>query len=76
MARYAKEAENRLIVTSNLVEGNLIPELMRKGGVRKASSKRIVDLLKIAAPTAATRQLAAQYAAVRDDLLERAAKAK
>ena len=55
MARYAKEAENRLIVTSNLIEGDLIPELMRKGGIRKASSNRIVDLLKIAAPTAATR---------------------
>ncbi len=74
MARYAKEAENRLIVTSNLVEGNLIPELMRRGGIRKASSKRFVDLLEVAAPTAATRELSGEYAAVRDGLLKRAVK--
>jgi len=74
LVQYAKESDNRLIVTSNLIEGSLIPELMRRGGIRKSSSKRIVDLLEVASPTAATAELHDDYVEVREDLFRRANK--
>jgi hypothetical protein len=52
----------------------LIPELMRKAGIRSGRDKRIVDLLKLAAPTMATRKLAADYVAVRRALYARASR--
>ena len=52
-------------MTSNLIEGELIPELMREAGIRTPRDQRVVDLLKIAAPTAATRRLEPEYAAVK-----------
>jgi hypothetical protein len=73
LSRFAKESENRLLVTSNLVEGKLVPELMRKNGATSAHSRRIVDLLSLAAPTAATSQLAPEYEAVRRALFKEAA---
>jgi energy-coupling factor transporter ATP-binding protein EcfA2 len=76
LVRFAEEEENRVVITSNLIEGNLIPHLIRMGGIKSASSDRVVDLLKIAAPTAATKQRSAEYAAVRDDLFERAKKSR
>jgi energy-coupling factor transporter ATP-binding protein EcfA2 len=74
LIRFASESDNRLVITSNLVEGNLIPELMRKGGIKTSSSKRVVDLLKVAAPTAATRELKKEYADFRAALFRRAKK--
>jgi hypothetical protein len=74
LIRYASDAENRLVITSNLVEGDLIPELMRKGGISSASSRRIVDLLKVAAPTMATRVLKKDYEEVRKKLFQRASR--
>lgn len=63
---------NRLIVTSNLVDGDLIPELLRQASIRSDQDSRIIDLLNIAAPTAATRYLHDEYQAVRQRLFERA----
>lgn len=60
---------NRLITTSNLVEGDLIPELLRRStpaGKRKA---RILDLFAIAEPTAAIRQMRDEYDAIMRALL-------
>lgn len=60
---------NRLITTSNLVEGDLIPELLRRStpaGKRKA---RIVDLFAIAEPTAAIRELRDEYSKIFKALL-------
>lgn len=74
LVRYASSPGNRLIITSNLIEGNLIPELIRKGNIRSSTSDRIVDLLTIAAPTAATSMLKDEYAAVRRALFKRATK--
>ena len=74
LTRFAKRAkQNRLVVTSNLVEGDLIPELLRRSGITSASDARVVDLLKLAAPTAATRQLSTEYEQVRTGLFRRAA---
>jgi hypothetical protein len=63
---------NKLILTSNLIEGNLIPDLIRRAKIRSARDPRVVDLLRLAAPTAATRQLKADYARVRSNLFRRA----
>jgi DNA-directed RNA polymerase subunit RPC12/RpoP len=73
LTRFSKKAaDNRLVVTSNLVEGNLIPELLHRTGISAPDDSRIVDLLALAAPTAATRELAAEYKQVRKDLFARA----
>lgn len=73
LMRFADpESDNRLVITSNLVEGDLIPALVRRAKIRSASDPRIVDLLKLAAPTAATRQLRTEYQAVRRRLFARA----
>ena len=66
------EAGNRLVVTSNLVAGELIPALLRKAADEGDRTKRVVDLLAIAAPTAAIRSLRNEYDAAKDQLLKQA----
>ncbi|MEM7701305.1 MAG: hypothetical protein AAF251_05150 [Pseudomonadota bacterium] len=62
LAKYgAAKRGNRLIATSNLVEGDLIPELLKKSspvGQRKA---RILNFFEIAEPTAAIREMGDEY---------------
>lgn len=72
LIRFASYVGNRLVITSNLIEGNLIPELIRKGGIKGENSSRVVDLLKVAAPTAATTKLRKSYERVRKNLFKRA----
>ena len=64
------DAENRLVITSNLVSGRLIPELLRISLGKDFSRDRIVDLLDIAAPTAALRQFRDDYEEAREHLLD------
>lgn len=64
--------DNRLVVTSNLIDGDLIPELLRTAGIRTARNRRVVDLLELAAPTAAVSARHDQYVKVRDRLFQRA----
>lgn len=45
---------------------------MRESKIKSSSSKRVVDLLKIAAPTAATRILKSNYEEVRQAIFEKA----
>jgi hypothetical protein len=52
---------NRLIVTSNLVDGNLIPTLLDESGIHGREDARIVDLIALAEPTAAVRELRRDY---------------
>ena len=66
------ETTNRLIITSNLIEGDLVPELLRLARIRSASDRRVIDLLKVAAPTAATSRLKTEYRRVRSSLFRRA----
>ena len=63
---------NRLVVTSNLVDGDLIPALLSRASIKSSRDSRIIDLLRMATPTAAVRQLRADYAKVRERLFERA----
>lgn len=72
LTRFANVHGNRLIVTSNLIDGDLIPHLIKKGGITSARDKRVVDLLRIAAPTAATKSLHTQYSNVRRALFAKA----
>ena len=72
LTRFASHSENRLLVTSNLVDGDLIPALLRNSGITSHLDGRVVDLLRIAAPTAATKSLDADYRAVRRRLFQRA----
>lgn len=70
LVRFATATnDNRLIVTSNLVEGSLIPALARLGLPAGERDHRVVDLLELAQPTAAVRDLHDQYVSVRDELL-------
>lgn len=66
------DSGNRLIVTSNLVDSNLIPALLREAADEGHRSERVVDLLSIATPTAAVQSLREEYYAARDQLLEQA----
>ena len=66
------EAGNRLVVTSNLIDGNLIPKLLGQATNRDDGAERVVDLLTIAAPTAAIESLRDQYNTARDRLLAKA----
>lgn len=69
LANFASPStKNRLLVTSNLVDGQLIPKMLSEAGISSARSKRVVDLLELAVPTTATRELAADYRRVRDRL--------
>jgi hypothetical protein len=73
LVRFANRGQNRLIVTSNLVDGQLIPRMLRDSGIPSAQDPRYVDLLEVAAPTAAIRELAQEYRDVRDNLFTDAA---
>jgi hypothetical protein len=73
LTRFANgDSDNRLIVTSNLVAGNLIPELLHRARITSRSDPRIVDLLKLAAPTRATSTLAGEYERVQRRLFKAA----
>lgn len=72
LTTFAEHGENRLVVTSNLIDGDLIPSLLRQSGIRSNRDRRVVDLLSIAASTAATRMLNDEYRSVRQRLFARA----
>lgn len=70
LARYADPAlGNRLIVTSNLVEGELIPELLKRSAMSGDRIPRLLDLFTIAEPTAAIRELGREYSRIMKGLL-------
>ena len=65
LARYAESTRaNRLITTSNLVEGELIPELLKRSAPAGDRLTRVLDLFKIAEPTAAIRERRGDYARI------------
>lgn len=70
LARYADSSlGNRLITTSNLVEGELIPELLKRSAPPGDRIARVLDLFTIAEPTAAIRELGREYGRIMKDLL-------
>jgi hypothetical protein len=73
LARFAGDSDgNRLVLTSNLVEGSLIPTLVAMAIPAAERNDRIVDLFELAEPTAAVREMRDEYRHVRDELLRAA----
>jgi hypothetical protein len=60
---------NRLIITSNLIDGILIPTLVRKLSEQGERENRLVDLFEIAQPTAAIVQAKDEYDEARKRVL-------
>jgi hypothetical protein len=70
LSKFAKPSEgNRLAITSNLVEGRLIPELLTMSAPPTKRLSHLVDLFEIAEPTAAIRELRGEYQAIMDNLV-------
>jgi hypothetical protein len=66
LVRFADPTrDNRVVVTSNLVDGQLIPRLLSEAGISSDSDRRVVDLLEIATPTRAVTELRNEYDAVK-----------
>lgn len=62
-------SEGRLVLATNLVEGSLLPELARRAGVASESDPRLINLLDLAAPTAAVTRRRDEYRTVLTDAL-------
>lgn len=73
LSRFGNSASaSRLIIASNLIDGKLLPQLIRKGIPRNDLDTRIVNLLKIAVPTAAVRHERQAYENEWEGILEEA----
>ena len=73
LGRFGKREEgNRLVITSNLVDGDLIPELLMEASSERDPTEQVVDLLTVAVPTAAIRSMRSLYIDARDQILARA----
>ncbi len=59
-----------MIVASNLVEGSMLPTLTRLAGIHTLDNPRLVNLLAVAAPTAAVSQRGDEYRSVLTDVLD------
>lgn len=70
LIRFGDDAGNTVLVTSNLIEGSLLPTLI--GGIAKTPEKgeRLIDLFEVAKPTAAVVADWAEYDALRQKLFE------
>lgn len=70
LLRFSAEPGNTVFVTSNLVEGSLLPTLV--DGIASTTEKadRLIDLFKIAKPTAAVTADRAEYDQLREKLFE------
>lgn len=70
LAKFASAAGgNQLTITSNLVEGQLIPELLIRSAPSGDRLSRVVNLFDIAEPTAAVRERRSDYDAVMQGLM-------
>ncbi len=73
LGEYADQDKgNRLIVTSNLVDGDLIPQLLQRSSAIEEHADRVVNLFSVAAPTAAMIELEPEYQSAVQRVLDRA----
>lgn len=72
LASFANaNSTNRLVVTSNLAAGKLIPAMLKAAeDVPPARFNRIVDLFKAGVPTRAMTHLREEYQELRDELIQ------
>lgn len=68
LIRFGEDAGNTVLVTSNLIEGSLLPTLI--GGIARTPEKgeRLIDLFEVAKPTAAVVADREEYDALREKL--------
>ncbi|MFI6788874.1 AAA family ATPase [Nonomuraea sp. NPDC050383] len=66
------ESDNRVILTSNLVDGELIPTLLRNSRISSTEDPRVVDLIQIASPTAAITKLRDEYSVALQRIFDKA----
>jgi len=72
LARFGSPSSpNRLMVTSNLVQGELIPAILKKACPSNEASDRVLNLLDLAIPTAAVREKRPEYQHLLEDILKR-----
>ncbi len=70
LSRFADpELGNRMIITSNLVEGKLIPSLIDQATTVDDRPRRVINLIELAAPTAAVREHRDKYEEVLGGLM-------
>ncbi|MDQ0467012.1 AAA family ATPase [Labrys wisconsinensis] len=75
LARFAREGGtvgNRVVVTSNLANPELIPALLKGRPDGQSARSRVVDLIKIAAANAAVREDGARYEIFLEDRIRQA----
>lgn len=60
---------NRLLILSNLVDGRLLPQLIKLGVPKAEADQRLLNLLDVAVPTAAVRREEVKYRAEWSDIL-------
>ena len=73
LARFAvPEKHNRLIMTTNLNEGALIPDLIKLTASMQDEGRRIINLFEIAEPTRATKEMESEYKAALKSIIDRA----
>jgi energy-coupling factor transporter ATP-binding protein EcfA2 len=64
LTRFGRaDGVSRVVVTSNLVDGQLIPKLAAEAGIASVDDRRVINLFEVAAPTAAITQLRPDYEA-------------
>lgn len=71
LTRFGKPGSgNRLIIASNLVDGRLLPQLIRHGVPQAEREERLVNLMDIAVPTAAVQRMRGTYEQEWNDILK------
>ncbi|MDE0175198.1 MAG: AAA family ATPase [Caldilineaceae bacterium] len=68
LVRFGERDGNTVIVTSNLIEGSLLPTLIDGLSVTPEKADRLVDLFEVAHPTAAVSSNQDEYDALRHKL--------
>lgn len=63
-------SDNRLIIASNLVDGRLLPQLIRHGVPKAEREDRLINLMDIAVPTAAVQRMRGTYEQEWNDILQ------
>ena len=61
---------NRLLITSNLIDGRLLPDLIRLGVPKEEKEQRLLNLMEVAVPTAAVKFEGAKYEAEWNQILK------
>ena len=61
---------NRLLITSNLIDGRLLPDLIRLGVPKAEREQRLLNLMEVAVPTAAVKFEGAKYDAEWNQILK------